>query len=49
MYNVVLRRIQEKLLPWKSNKYYIFLCVCVCVEVGGWVSVHERGRVLAHV
>jgi hypothetical protein len=23
------------LLPWKSNNYYIFVCVCVCM----WVSV----------
>ena len=28
-------------LPWKSNKYYIFLCVCVCV-CGGEVMVPRR-------
>ena len=32
MYNVTLRRIRETLLPWKSNKYYIFLCVCACAR-----------------
>jgi hypothetical protein len=34
-------RSRKKLLPWKSNQYYILLCVfvcvcvCVCVCVGG--------------
>jgi hypothetical protein len=27
-YNVTLRRVRESLLPWKSNQYYIFVCVC---------------------
>ena len=41
--------VHEQMLPWKSNKYYTFLCVCVrarahfvflymCVRV--WVWVH---------
>jgi hypothetical protein len=34
----------KQLLPRKSNKYYIFLCVCVCVS---WL--HGRGRVFARV
>ena len=28
-YNVTMRRVRKSLLPWKSNKYDIFLCVCV--------------------
>ena len=32
-YDVMLRSVRESLLPWKSNKYYAFLCVCVCVCV----------------
>ena len=33
----------KSLLPWKSNKYYIFVCVrgCVCVHV--WVGARGRG------
>jgi hypothetical protein len=27
-YNVTIRRVRESLLVWKSNKYYIFVCVC---------------------
>ena len=34
-YNVTMRRVCETLLQWKSKKYYIFLCVCVCGWVGG--------------
>ena len=26
-YNVTLRRVRESLLTWKSDKYYIFVCV----------------------
>ena len=33
-YNVTLRRVRESLLLWKSDTYYIFLCVCACVHVG---------------
>jgi hypothetical protein len=29
MYDVTLRRVRESLLPWKSNKYYLLVCVCV--------------------
>jgi hypothetical protein len=34
--------MSKPLLPWKSNKYYIFLCVCA------WTSgsVHVRARVV---
>ena len=38
--NVTLRQVHESLLQWKSNKYYIFVCLCVffkaceCVWVG---------------
>jgi hypothetical protein len=28
-YKVKLRRVREWLLPWKSNKYYFLICVCV--------------------
>jgi hypothetical protein len=40
-YNVTFRRICEKLLPWKSNKHYTYICVCVCVwdSVGACVCV----------
>jgi hypothetical protein len=32
--NVTLRRVHLKQLsPWKSNKYYTFLCVCACARV----------------
>jgi hypothetical protein len=31
MHDVTLRRAYEFLLPWKNNKYHIFVCVCVCV------------------
>ena len=33
MYNVTLRHVRESLLPWKSNKYYIFVCACACKSV----------------
>jgi hypothetical protein len=26
---VTVRRVRESLLPWKSNKYYLLVCVCV--------------------
>jgi hypothetical protein len=46
MYEVTLRRGREPSLQWESNKYYIFVCVCVrvcaCVRVVcvcGWVCV----------
>jgi hypothetical protein len=41
-YDVTLRRVRESLLPWKSNKYYVFrLCKCLCVCLGA----RARGRV----
>jgi hypothetical protein len=40
-YNVTWRRIRESLLQSKRNKYYIFVCACVCarVRVPGRVGV----------
>ena len=40
-YNVTLRRFRESLLPWKSNKYYVFVCVRAraFVRVPGSVGV----------
>jgi hypothetical protein len=36
-YNVTLRQVRESFLPWKSNKYYICVCVragaCACARV----------------
>jgi hypothetical protein len=28
-YNIILRHVRKSLLPWKSNKYYIFVRACV--------------------
>jgi hypothetical protein len=45
----------KPLLPWKNNKFYISVCVCVrvcararvcmCVWVAGWVDARARGQV----
>jgi hypothetical protein len=37
-YNVILSRVQESFLPWKSNKYYILVCACEheCRYSGSW-------------
>ena len=41
-YDVILRRVRESSLPWKSNKCYVFrLCKCLCVRLGA----QARGRV----
>ena len=32
--NVAVRHVHESLLPWKSNKYYTF----VCARAGGCVK-----------
>jgi hypothetical protein len=37
----ILRRVLEPLLPWKSNKYYIFVCVRTSVRA----CTLTRGRV----
>ena len=50
---LTLTRVPNTLLPWKSNKYYIFVCVCVCVRARARLCVcartrgrvHERARV----
>ena len=53
--NVILRRVYEPLLPWKSNKRYIFLCVRVgaCVRAGvcviGCVGERMRAYICARV
>ena len=45
MYNPTLRHAGESLLPWKRNKYYVFVCVCLpacvraCVRVPGRLGV----------
>jgi hypothetical protein len=47
-YNVTLWPDRESLLPWKSNKRYLLVCVCkrarACVHVGS----RARGLVHAH-
>ena len=40
MYDVTLRRVRESLLPWKSNKYYLL----VCVRMGARTCVHMGTR-----
>ena len=39
MYNVTLRHIHELLLPWTSNKYYIFVCVCMHLYACGCLGI----------
>jgi hypothetical protein len=34
-YNVISRRVRESLLPWTSNKHYIFVCVCMFARARG--------------
>jgi hypothetical protein len=38
---VTLRRVRESLLPWKSNKYYLLICVFMraCGYAGSMASV----------
>ena len=40
-----MSRVHESLLPWKSNKYYLLVCVRACVRALG---TRVRGRVHAH-
>ena len=44
-----MRSVRKSLLPWKSNKCYIFVCVCVRARVHAcaWVGARARGRVCA--
>ena len=37
--------VTKTLFPWKSNKYYIFLCVCVCLRV----HAHQWGHAYASI
>jgi hypothetical protein len=49
MYNVTLRPVQGTIAAVESNKYYIFLCVCVrpraCVVVGARARTCACSRV----
>ena len=46
-----IEALRESLLPWKSNKYYIFVCACVwlraraCGCPGAWASACACVRV----
>jgi hypothetical protein len=35
----------KQLLPWKSNKYYIFVYACALAWMSTCVWMNERGRV----
>jgi hypothetical protein len=35
-FNVTLRRVRESVLPWKRNKYYLFVCLSARVRACGW-------------
>ena len=39
-YNAILRHVCESFLPWKSNKYYMVLCVCARARVCACAYVH---------
>ena len=41
-------RSLNPLLPWKTNKHYIFLCVCVCVRVRVRTCARTRADLLVH-
>jgi hypothetical protein len=43
--NVTMRSARESLLPWKSNKYY--MCVCVCVRARGHAGTYARVALLS--
>ena len=47
-YNAILRRVPELLLPWKSNKYCLLVCVCVRARACVYVRTRARGSVHAH-
>jgi hypothetical protein len=46
MYSKTLRGVRELLLPWKSNKYYIFVCVHVQCP-GAWARAFACVRVVS--
>jgi hypothetical protein len=43
-YNLTLSRVHETTVAWKSNRYYIFLCVCVYACVNAYVCVCGVGK-----
>jgi hypothetical protein len=45
MHKVILRRVRESFLLWKSNKYYIFLCARARPSLR--VGARTRGGVAA--
>ena len=50
-YNVTLRCVLELLLPWKSNKYYLLICVCVLAGIlarGACACVYMHVALLIH-
>jgi hypothetical protein len=47
-YNVTIRRVRESLLPWKSSKYYLLVCVCMGARKCVHVDSRARGHVHAH-
>jgi hypothetical protein len=51
-YKVIFRRVREKSVAVQNKKYYIWMCVCVCVNMcacGGRCGLQERGLVLTRV
>jgi hypothetical protein len=48
-YNVILRRVRELLLPWKSNKYYLLVGVRACVRACGYLGAWACACALVHV
>jgi hypothetical protein len=51
--NVLLRRVRLSLLPSKSNKYYLMVCVCmrtrVCVRACGYPGAWACACAYVHV
>jgi hypothetical protein len=48
-FRITMKRFRESLWPWKSNKYYIYLCECANACVRACVGARDRGRVRAHI
>ena len=47
--NVILRRVHETTVAVESNKFYIFLCMCVRARVGETMRMHACVRVCVYV